>query len=187
MTTLTDTRTLTDRALAASAARVLHAAEAMDRPYTVADDLVVVWQGNRGMFTNVAYVLAEPHDWGDVLARVAAVVPTGRPASLVSAVGVPDFSALGWHLVGHPPLMVRPAGGVRAPAPADLTVAEVVDEAGLDGFERALVDAFPTRGCFPIAGATCTTVVCSVARPASSSVPSPASRWPPQPGTSQRG
>ena len=29
MTTLTDTRTLTDRALAASAARVLHAAEAM--------------------------------------------------------------------------------------------------------------------------------------------------------------
>lgn len=149
MTTLPDARTLTDRALAASADRVLHAAGAMGRPHRVDDDLVVVWQGERGLYTNLAYVLAEPDGWDDVLARIASVVPFDRPVSLVGAVSVPDLSPLGWQLVGHPPLMVRPAGGAETPAPVELRITEVLDEAGLEVFERTLVEAFPDPGLLP--------------------------------------
>ena len=58
MTTITDTRTLTDRALAASADRVIHAARSCDRPHLVDDDVAVAWQGDRGLYTNIAYPLA---------------------------------------------------------------------------------------------------------------------------------
>jgi GNAT superfamily N-acetyltransferase len=143
MTTLTDTRTLTDRAVAACADRALHAATAMGRPHRLDADLAVAWQGDRGVFTNLAYVLQEPQDWGDLLARVAAAVPAGRPLTLVATGATPDLGALGWHLVGHPPLMVRPAGGTGPVAPAELTVVEVLDEVGLEVFERTLVDAYP--------------------------------------------
>jgi GNAT superfamily N-acetyltransferase len=143
MTTLTDTRTFTDRGLAASADRILHAAHAMDRPYAIHHDLVVVWQGERGMFTNLAVVLAEPDDWADVLARTAEVVPAGRPVCLVAAGSVPDLTSHGWQLIGHPPLMVRPPGGTGPWLPSELTITEVVDEAGLERFERTLVDGYP--------------------------------------------
>ena len=46
------TATMTDRALAATADRALRTAVAMDRPVLAADDLVVAWQGDRGVFTN---------------------------------------------------------------------------------------------------------------------------------------
>ena len=127
MTTITDTRTLTDRALAASADRILHAARSCDRPHLVDDDLAVAWQGDRGLYTNIAYPLAPEPDWGRVLERAEAVVPPGRPLALISAVAPPDLSARGWHLVGHPPFMARPAGPPDRAIPAELTVTEVVD------------------------------------------------------------
>ena len=149
MTTSVDTRTLTDRALAAEADRARHAAQAMGRPFRVDDDLVVARQGTRGMFTNLGYVLTEPKDWDDVLARVAAVVPLDAPVSLVAAVSVPDLAPLGWEVVGHPPLMVRPPGTPGESAPPELTVAEATDRAGLEAFERTLVDAFPETDLQP--------------------------------------
>ncbi len=143
MTTITDDRTLSDRAVAACADRALHAAASMGRPHRVDLDLAVAWQGDRGIFTNLAYVLDEPDDWDDLVARVEGVVPVGRPATLVATGRTPDLGPHGWHLVGHPPLMVRPAGGSGPNVPAELTVVEVVDEVGLEVFERTLVDGYP--------------------------------------------
>lgn len=138
-----DTATFTERALAAASDRILHAARTMGRPSLRHDDLVVAWQGDRGFFTNIAYVLGEPASWDGVLSRIEATVPHGRPVSLVGAVATPDLADRGWQLVGHPPLMIRSAGGPPGPEPAELTITEVADEAGLEVFERTLVDAYP--------------------------------------------
>ncbi len=121
----------------------------MGRPVLVDDDLVVAWQGSSGMFTNVACVLVEPERWTDVLARVEATVPSGNPVTLMAASGTPDLRPHGWEPVGRPPLMVRPAGGDGPTAPAELTVTEVVDEAGLVAFERIFVDGYPEPALQP--------------------------------------
>src|SRR5262249_27954408 len=84
MTTLLDSRTLQDRAIRAQADRALHVARATERPWFDDGELVVTWQGDRGVFTNLAVVLEPPSSWTAVVERVAEVVPTGRPAMLVS-------------------------------------------------------------------------------------------------------
>jgi hypothetical protein len=143
-TSATHAGTLTEQALLASADRVLHAARASDRPHLHDDRLAVAWLGDRGLFTNAVYPLVEPEDWDEVLVGAASVVPAGRPLTLASPFAVPDLSARGWSLVGHPPLMVRPVlpnPAVRVPV--ELTLHEVADEPGLEVFERTLVDGFP--------------------------------------------
>ena len=122
--------------------RVVHVARTADRPFLAAEDLVATWIGERGIFTNVAYVLREPDDWDRVLARVTEVVPPGRPLSLISPWSVPDLGS-GWTPFGHPPLMVRGVAEVTPDTPAELTVTEVVDQPGLEVLERTLVDGYP--------------------------------------------
>lgn len=79
------------------------------------------------------------------------MVPPDRPLSLVSAVATPDLGGRGWELVGHPPLMVRAARGDGPPYPAELTITEVVEEPGLEVFERTLVDSYPDPTLQPYA------------------------------------
>ncbi|WP_426573864.1 GNAT family N-acetyltransferase [Aquihabitans sp. McL0605] len=149
MSTLTDDRTLTDRALAASADRVVHAARRMGRPHVADPDLAVAWQAERGVFTNMALVLAEPDSWEEVLGRVDQVVPADRPVSLVAATAVPDLTSRGWVLVGHPPLMVRPPGGAGPEVPSELTIEGVYGDRSLGEFEQALAQHFPEPGLLP--------------------------------------
>jgi hypothetical protein len=68
---------------------------------------------------------------------------TEGAATVWSAWPTPDLRALGWQLEGHPPLMMRPAGGAAPELPQDLRVDEVVDAPALDGFTQVLVDGFP--------------------------------------------
>lgn len=146
MTTQTEwaTESLTTSALAASADRVGQAAMAMARPHRVDEDLTVAWHGDRGFFTNLALVTTTAPDWPDVLARVSAVVPRDRDVSLIAAGPVPDLTPYGWRtLVGHPPLMVRAPGALPDSLPAGLEIADVVDEAGLEAFERTLIEHYP--------------------------------------------
>jgi hypothetical protein len=151
MTTLviSEGSTLTDRAVVAMADRVLHAARTAGRPHLDAQDLAVAWLGERGIFTNVAYVLQDPSDWSDVLARIEAVVPPGRPLSLISPWSTPDLAFEGWTRIGQPPLMARAEGGGAPEAPAELTVTEAVDQPGLEVLERTLVDGYPDPGLQP--------------------------------------
>ena len=53
-----------------------------------------------------------------------------------------DLSAHGFSPVGHPPLMLRPAGAIVSGAP-ELRIEQVTDETRLADFERTLVEAYP--------------------------------------------
>lgn len=153
MTTLTDAHLLTDRGLAATADRVLHAARTCGRAWHDDDDVAVGYQGDRGFYTNAVVARSPAPDWTAVLARVADVVPHDRPVTLFTAATTPDFTADGWLPVGRPPFMVRPADGAaaRPPVPAELTITEVTDDASLETFERTLVDAYPEPNLEPYA------------------------------------
>jgi hypothetical protein len=146
---LIDTRTFTDRAVSATAGRALHAAVTKGRPHRDDADLVVAYQGERGIFINPAVVLVPSPDWDDVLRRIDEVIPPGVPATLFSAFAVPDLSGSGWMLLGHPPFMVRPASGAAPAPPAELTVIEVDDRAALETFEHTIVDAYPVADLQP--------------------------------------
>jgi len=62
----------------------------------------------------------------------------------------PDLSSRGWELVGHPPLMLLPAGaGTMGSAPAELVVNQVDDGAGVAAFEEVLVNGFPLDELLP--------------------------------------
>lgn len=144
MRTVTDFDTITELAAGSMADRIVHHAAATGRPYEQDDDLVVAWLGDRGWFINAGVVLSPPHDWTGILERIAAVVPGHAPATLISPFATPDLAGRGWQLVGHPPLMARLPGAASAPAmPAELRIHEVVDQPGLEVFERTLVDGYP--------------------------------------------
>jgi GNAT superfamily N-acetyltransferase len=148
MTTLaTPLDTIADATLQNLADRVSHWARSCGRPLVERDDLVGAHQGERGLFTNTAVVLRPPHDgagWAAVAEEAAAVVPSPAPVLLVSPVPTPDLGPLGFTLVGHPPVMVRLPGAAPAPVvPSELQLHEVVDQPGLEVWERTLTDAYP--------------------------------------------
>jgi GNAT superfamily N-acetyltransferase len=70
----------------------------------------------------------------------------GGPWLLWSAWPTPDLRDLGYVLWGHPPIMVRPAGGSAPPLPAGLRIVEATDEAALREVERTIVLAYPMLG-----------------------------------------
>jgi len=67
----------------------------------------------------------------------------GGPFLLWCGFPVADLSARGWSLMGHPPLMLRPAGGAAPPLPDDVAIVPVTDAIGLTEFTTTLVEAFP--------------------------------------------
>ena len=67
----------------------------------------------------------------------------GGPFLLYGGFPVPDLSGRGWTLMGHPPLMFRPAGGSAPPLPEGLAITLVRTEADLEAFITTLVEAFP--------------------------------------------
>src|SRR3954470_8812531 len=148
--TITDFDTLTDRAAWSMADRILHHSKDVERPFTHDGDLVAALIGERGLFVNVAVVVARPDDWDALLDRISTVIPVGKTATLVSPHAPPDLSARGCSLVGHPPLMARMPGAAHAPAvPAELRIHEVVDRAGLEVFERTLIEGYPMSDLLP--------------------------------------
>jgi hypothetical protein len=76
----------------------------------------------------------------------------GGPWLLISPLPVGDPTPLGLGLVGHPPVMVRAAGGEAPPDPEGLRVVEVHDETTLADFRAAFVEGFPAPGTEPFFG-----------------------------------
>jgi hypothetical protein len=68
---------------------------------------------------------------------------------LWSAWPTPDLRKHGWHLAGHPPLHLLPAGAVAPSAPPDLKIREVTDQAGLQMFEEMSIVGFPFSDLLP--------------------------------------
>jgi hypothetical protein len=69
-----------------------------------------------------------------------------REVLLFSAWPTPDLRAHGWTLAGHPPVHLLPARASRRPRPASLEIQRVTDRAGLDDFERIMIDGYPFSG-----------------------------------------
>jgi hypothetical protein len=67
----------------------------------------------------------------------------GGPFLLWGGFPIPDLSGRGWTLMGHPPLMLRPAGGEAPPLPEGLEIVAVRTVEDLEAFITTLVDAFP--------------------------------------------
>lgn len=100
------------------------------------------------MFDN-AVVLLQPPSYIDLpaaLAEALAWYPPERHVVVLSPFPTPDLGPLGLSLMGHPPLMYRPAGGVAPPLPDGLSIHEVTTEAELADFVRTLVEAYPMPG-----------------------------------------
>lgn len=79
----------------------------------------------------------------------------GGPYLVDSAWPTPDLSSFGFAKMGHPPLMVRPAGVAVPAPPPELRIVEVHDAATAADLERTLVYGYPApmlqpfrAGCF---------------------------------------
>jgi len=127
--------------------------EAQGKPFNARtlrrDDLTAVDVGRPSVGGNVATLLAPlfSEDVGEVMAALddfygfASGERTGA-VYLFSPWPSPDLRPSGWTLVDYQPLMLRLAGGDLPPAPPRLRIEEVQDEAGLQAFERAIVEGF---------------------------------------------
>jgi Acetyltransferase (GNAT) domain len=58
----------------------------------------------------------------------------------------PDLRPAGWNLMGHPPIMLRAAGGDLPTIPNGLRIEEVRTEASLHAFEQVAISGFPMEG-----------------------------------------
>lgn len=79
----------------------------------------------------------------DEIAEFFAPDDDDTPFLVYQATPMPWLGDRGWTLMGHPPLMLRPAGPADVPAPAGLEVVEVHDEQTLEAFDRTMVEAYP--------------------------------------------
>ncbi len=67
----------------------------------------------------------------------------GGPWLLWSAWPTPDLVEQGFQSLGHPPLMMRPAGGTLPPPPAELRIVAVEDDARMRDFEHVMAFGYP--------------------------------------------
>ena len=97
------------------------------------------------LFDNAAVLLQPPTlvDLDDVVGRMLEWYPADRPMVLLSAWPTPDLSGHGLELMGHPPLMFRPAGGGAPDLPPGLEVVRVETPVQLTDFLDTIVDAYP--------------------------------------------
>jgi hypothetical protein len=100
--------------------------------------------GSAVFFDNMAVLLTPPGyvDLGQVLAEVLAFYPPQRHFCLLSAWPTPDLTGFGLELMGHPPFMLRPPGGVAPPIPKGLTIRQVATPEELHAFCAVLLAAF---------------------------------------------
>jgi hypothetical protein len=107
------------------------------------------WASDSGLPEPIANSasLLRPLDDGaapELTARLDAFfAESGMPWILWSAWPTPDLTDLGYHLGGHPPLMVREAGAVARALPDGLRVIEARDPEMLTVFDRSFVDWYP--------------------------------------------
>lgn len=113
------------------------------------EDLAAGDLGRPSFGGNVATILAPlfPEGAGEAMAALDDFYGFARgdrsgTVFLFSPWPTPDLRPYGWTLMGHEPLMLRPAGGAPPAPPPGLRVAPVQDEAGLRAFERVVAHGF---------------------------------------------
>jgi hypothetical protein len=124
-------------------------ARALGWPTVRTDRYVAVDAGTEFAFQNCVVPLRPfARDGGEARALLDEVgafyaARPGGPVLLWCGFPTPPLDDLGWTLMGHPPLMLRPAGGEATPTPVGLEVEPVTTAAELEDFGRTLVEAFP--------------------------------------------
>jgi hypothetical protein len=104
------------------------------------DDVIAVDSGTDFFLANGA-VLRHPVRDADlplIIERLQQFFAAGNGVAwmLLSAWPTPPIEGMG--LIGHPPLMIRPAGGTPPPLPPGLLLVEATDGAGMEDFATAL-------------------------------------------------
>ncbi|MBM3660370.1 MAG: GNAT family N-acetyltransferase [Actinobacteria bacterium] len=122
-------------------------AAALGWPHVRTDRFVAVDGGSAFMFQNCV-VPTRPFgvdEADDLLAEVAAFYAPrpGGPYLLWCGFPTPPLRDRGFTLMGHPPLMLRPAGGEAPPVPPGLELVEVTTPERLEEFGTTMVEAFP--------------------------------------------
>jgi hypothetical protein len=111
------------------------------------DRLCLADAGSPAPYLNAATLLRPigPDDVAAAIADAQAFFASGDggPWMLLSAMPLPSLEAYGMRGVGHPPFMVRGAGGERRDAPSDLEIVEVDDRQGFERIEAACRDFYP--------------------------------------------
>jgi GNAT superfamily N-acetyltransferase len=111
------------------------------------NDFVAFDSGAPFPFVNAAVLLRPVHDPDDpVLDEITAFFATDAgdtPFLVWSATPTPSLTARGWNLMGHPPLMLRPAGPADVPTPEGIEIVPVRDPETLAAFDTTLIEAYP--------------------------------------------
>ena len=118
-----------------------------DSPTIRTDDFVAFDSHAAFPFFNIAVplrpVLDERDPLLDEISEFFAPDEESTPFLVYSGTPMPWLGDRGWTLMGHPPLMLRPAGPADVPAPSGLEIVEVRDEPTLEQFDVTMVEAYP--------------------------------------------
>lgn len=123
--------------------RIAHQAAALGRAVVADDRWVAAALADRGMLSNAGILTRPPRDWSWIAPALARLAPAGVPKLVVSPFPTPDLRDQGLHLIGHPPFMVRPAGGAAPQPVPGLEIRPVTGADDLLDFERTLIEAYP--------------------------------------------
>ncbi len=110
------------------------------------DDVVTVDSGGPVAYSNMAVLLRPVTDPADaVLDRIDEFYAeaAGRPKLLLSVWPLPDLSARGWNLAGHPMFVVRAPGPVTATTREGVDVRDVTSPDDLRALERIAIEGYP--------------------------------------------
>jgi hypothetical protein len=127
-----------------------------DRLGRVEGVVTLIDAGSPLPFINRAVLERPIDDLKTVLAHIRPFYDAGpaTPFLLDSAWPTPDLSPLGFTPMGHPPLMVRPAGEPFPPGPLELRIVPVDDDRTAFDYERALIYGYPAPQLQPMTGVT---------------------------------
>jgi hypothetical protein len=147
-----DSDTLVRRAVAVHASWGVAVADSLGRPSRRTARWAGGFIGERGALTNPVVVTAPiaPEEYAEVVAEVGELVPEPVPFFLVSPFPTPDLSALGLVKIGHPPVMVRFAGGQAPPLRDGVELHPVTGADDLAVAERVLVEGYPMPDLEPV-------------------------------------
>jgi GNAT superfamily N-acetyltransferase len=109
------------------------------------DEVVLCDLGSSYVFDNIAVVLGP---WPtathrDVVRTAGEYFGSGRAFVCLTLNPSVDLRPFGFELLGHPPLMWRPAGGTGPTTPAELDVRRVETVEQLSDFEQTLIVGYP--------------------------------------------
>jgi hypothetical protein len=141
---------LTRQFVLGNVARYAHLLDAVGARRVDADGAVLFDFGSPVVFDNAMVLTRPPIDGVHPLVEEAkGFFDAARPWVLLSVWPLPDLSPTGLHLMGHPPMMFRPAGPPPAQARTVVDGFEILtvdDTEAMRQFAETIEDAFPMPG-----------------------------------------